>query len=413
MIFYYTALIVKLRRGTGARKTLPVNVKSLVNDKAIDIRERRIFAILCGIAVVAMLFATLWPFNPFPPNKVSWLADADGIRFGGPGVVSSKAPLRATGTDAGNTCSLELLLRPANVDVSTTILGFSAPGNPQQFAVRQWLHSLLITRDTAVADQRLKRTKFDVDHVFQPGKLSLVSITSGPSGTVVYVNGRHAQTFSRFTILPNDLSGQIVMGASSVEYQPWPGEIGGLAIYSRDLTASEVAQHYSKWADGSGNEGMDTDGLVARYEFTERSGDEIHNSVPSGPSLEIPSYFQIPHKRMLKPFWKEFEESKSYLIDVVMNIVGFIPLGFIFAAFFELSRSRGKAVLYATLVGGSLSFLIEVLQAYIPQRVSGTTDIITNTLGTLLGAVLARPNLVRSILEKAKLIAAGSDIGSR
>jgi VanZ family protein len=383
-----------------------------VNDKQIDLREKRILAILCGIAVLAMLFATQWPFNPSPPNRVSWLADANGIRFGGPGVVLSKAPLQPAGSEK-NSCSLELLLRPANVDVSTTILSFSAPGNPQQFAVRQWLHSLLITRDTVIAEHRLKRTKFDVDHLFQPGKLSLVTITSGPNGTVVYVNGRHAQTFPRFTILPSDLSGQIVMGASSVDYQPWPGEISGLAIYSKELTAPEVTEHYAKWIDAGGIEGMDSDGGVARYVFAERSGNEIHNSVPSGPILEIPSYFQIPHKVMLKPFWKEFDETKSYFVDVVMNIVGFMPLGFIFAAYFLLTRSRGKAILHATLMGGSLSFLIEVLQAYIPQRVSGTTDIITNTLGSLLGAILARPNLVRSVLRKAKLITAGSDSSSQ
>lgn len=377
-----------------------------MNDIGITVRAKRLLAILCGVAVVAMLFATLWPFNPFPPNRVSWLADANGIRFGGPGLVFSKAPLRATASDGGNSCSLELLLRPSNVDISTTILMFSAPGNPQQFAVRQWLHSLLIARDTSIGENRLKRTKFDVDHVFKPEKLSLLTITSGPSGTVVYVNGRHAQTFPRFTILPNDLSGQIVMGTSSVDYQPWPGEISGLAIYSKELTASEVAQHDAKWVDGSGREGLDSDRVVARYVFAERSGNEIHNSVPSGPSLEIPSYFQIPHKAMLKPFWKEFEETKSYFIDVVMNIVGFMPLSFIFAAYFLLTRSRGKAILYTTLVGGSLSFLIEVLQAYIPQRVSGTTDILTNTLGTLLGAMLARPTLVRSVLVKMKLLSA-------
>jgi hypothetical protein len=375
-----------------------------VNDKLMMAREKKILATLCGIAVLAMLFATLWPFNPFPPNRVSWLADANGVRFGGPGVVLSKAPLLAASTEDGNSCSLELLLRPASADVSTTILTFSGPDNPQQFAVRQWLHSLLVTRDTPTGQNSLKRTKFDVPHVFRPEKLALVTVTSGPGGTVVYVNGRHTQTFSRFAILPKDLSGQIVMGTSSVDYQPWPGEISGLAIYSRELSAPEVTQHYAKWLDGSPNVIADPDGAVARYNFAERSGSEIRNSLPSGPSLEIPSYFQIPHKVMLKPVWKEFEATKAYFIDVVVNIVGFMPLGFVFGAYFLLAHSRGKAILYATLAGGSLSFLIELLQAYIPQRFSGTTDIITNTLGTLLGAMLARPNLVRSILSKMKLL---------
>ncbi len=56
---------------------------------------------------------------------------------------------------------------------------------------------------------------------------------------------------------------------------------------------------------------------------------------------------------------------------------------------------------YTVLAGGFLGLLIEVLQAYIPQRDSGWTDVITNTLGTAIGALIARPSLVRSIFGKS------------
>jgi VanZ family protein len=80
--------------------------------------------------------------------------------------------------------------------------------------------------------------------------------------------------------------------------------------------------------------------------------------------------------------------------------IGF-PLGFVFCINFSLTRSQRDAILYATLVGAALGFVGELLQAYIPQRDSGTTDIITNTLGAVLGAVIARPRLIRPILPKA------------
>jgi VanZ family protein len=65
-----------------------------------------------------------------------------------------------------------------------------------------------------------------------------------------------------------------------------------------------------------------------------------------------------------------------------------------------MMRSRGIAILYVTLAGGSLSFAIEVAQAYIPRRGSGVTDIITNTIGSAIGAGLASPKLVEIILRK-------------
>jgi hypothetical protein len=374
------------------------------------VREKKLLAILCGIASAAILFATLWPFNPFPPNRVSWLRDANGIDFRGRGVALSNRELRADAGVPGDSCTLELLLRPASNSLSTTILDFYR--GPQEFAVRQWTDSLLVTRDVITAGNKLKRVKLDVGGIFPLGKLTLLTMAFGPGGTVVYVDGRHHGTFPKFAMPRNDLSGQIVLGGSAVDNQPWPGEIRGLAVYEKELTPAEVARHYTDWVDPRATEAPDLDGAVARYAFTERSGNEIRNAVSSGPNLDIPSYFQIPHKPILKAAWKEFEATRFYVIDLLMNIAGFVPLGFIFGAYFLLGRSRGQAILYATLVGGALSFMIEVLQAYIPQRYSGTTDIITNTLGTFLGATLARPDMLCAILGKAKLITNAGDSAS-
>ena len=79
-----------------------------------------------------------------------------------------------------------------------------------------------------------------------------MTIVSVPNGTVVYKNGRQAQFFRTFTILQSELSGQIVMGTSPVEYQPCRGEVRGLAIYSSGLTPAQVFEHYKAWTDGPG-----------------------------------------------------------------------------------------------------------------------------------------------------------------
>src|SRR5262249_26157214 len=93
-----------------------------------------------------------------------------------------------------------------------------------------------------------------------------------------------------------------------------------------------------------------------------------------------------------------FIASWKYVNDVVRNIVGFVPVGFVFCAFFLQTRNRGAAILFATLAGAALSLTVEVLQTYVPQRGSGFTDVITNTLGTTIGAMLSRPILIQAIL---------------
>ena len=383
-----------------------------MNNKWPAVREKSLLGVLCGIAIIAVLIATLWPFNPFPPNRISWLSEANGIRFGGPGLVVSKAPLTTEGAEPGKSCSLELLLRPASIEGSYTILSFYTPNNPSQFLVRQWTDGLVVTHDVVNAQNNVKRTKFDVDQAFQQGKLVMLTITSGPSGTVVYLNGSQAQVFPGFTISQSELSGQIVMGTSAVEYQPWPGEVRGLAIYSKELTAGEVSRHYENWMGGRGFDPPDLDGAIAHYAFAEGAGSEIHSTVASGPDLEIPEYFGVPHKALLTSAVKEFEANRRYVIDVLQNIAGFIPLGFILCVYLSLARTRRKAILSAAVAGAILSLVIEVLQAYIPQRVSGTTDIITNTLGSVLGALLARPSMVCTILERTKLMTMYRNAGS-
>jgi glycopeptide antibiotics resistance protein len=71
-----------------------------------------------------------------------------------------------------------------------------------------------------------------------------------------------------------------------------------------------------------------------------------------------------------------------------LNVLLFVPYGFGLAAQIGKRRRVFASVAIAVATGALLSYLIEVLQLYIPERDSGWDDVITNSIGACIGAVL-------------------------
>ncbi len=75
-----------------------------------------------------------------------------------------------------------------------------------------------------------------------------------------------------------------------------------------------------------------------------------------------------------------------WLIDIAGNVGVFVPLG---ACIALLLGCRVPArVLWAALGGAGLSASIELLQATLPDRVTAWEDLVLNTLGAGIGALL-------------------------
>lgn len=309
-----------------------------------------------------------------------------GLRFNRAGLILSQTLLELPNSEASS-YSLELLLRPASPKALHTILAFYVATRSRQFMVRQWNNNLLVTHDATVNSDASKTIKFDIEDVFRPGRLVLVTVSSGLAGTAVYLDGEPKQSFRNFKISGSELSGEIVLGTSPTDYYPWPGDLCGLAIYSKDLTSSEALLHYKQWINPMGGT-PDLERAIARYVFDEASGRLVRNEITNEPDLVIPASFSVPHKVLLQFPAKEFSADWMYMEDVLTNIAGFVPLGFVVCFCIKEATDRKKAILLTTMACGLLSLTIEVLQYYIPRRTSGTTDIFTNTIGAALGAVL-------------------------
>lgn len=75
--------------------------------------------------------------------------------------------------------------------------------------------------------------------------------------------------------------------------------------------------------------------------------------------------------------------------DMINNVVLFLPLGFCLAWLLQRRQHTGLLAAAAPLfVGAGLSLAVEVLQLFLPTRTSTPIDVLTNSLGTLLGLLI-------------------------
>jgi hypothetical protein len=342
--------------------------------------------VLCGI-----LTAGLWPFHR-PANQIDWLKNGNGLRFGRHGTVLTSGPFTATSSSLDETsCSFEIWLEPRLADASSTILAFDSPENTRQFSLHQSEADLALRIGSPNQHVQAKgAAAVYVDEVFRKRKLLFIAISSGGQGTKIYVNGALARTARQFRISTKDCSGQLVFGTSPVVNDSWSGQLRGVAIYEQELTFAQVSRHFETWT-AKGRPFIDSDEhILALYLFDEHHGRIVHDRSGSGMDLQIPERYMILREKSLEPPWKEWYTGWSYWKNVGINIAGFVPLGFFFCAYLTTTRQMSRPALITIILGAAVSLTIEVLQAYLPTRDSGMTDLITNTLGTGLGVALFR-----------------------
>lgn len=363
------------------------------------VRERKILAFVCFGILCVMIVAAFWPFSFHPTNHVTWLSGENGLRFSGGGIVLSSNDFQRADSQSTTGVSLELWFEPSQEKYSTAFLSFSSPDNPEQFRLRQSHDFLLAVQESFATSRHTAARWLWVPHAFQAHKRRFIAITSAAQGTTVYLDGIPVENSPTFKITNKDLSGRLVMGSSPVTYDTWRGKWFGLAIFGRELTAAQVSEHYQAWLNGR-PEGVKGDQPAALYTFAERSGSFAYNQVSSAPNLAIPASYSVPYKPFLKSPWREFYPNQAYFRDAFVNIAGFVPLGFFFCMLFSSGEASQKAIIETIILGALFSLTIEVFQGLIPVRDSGTTDILTNTLGTALGAILYRGRTLEVLFGK-------------
>ena len=125
----------------------------------------------------------------------------------------------------------------------------------------------------------------------------------------------------------------------------------------------------------------------------------------AGPTV-LPRYLALAYLALivyasLHPFsgWRDPGLSPVYfleagwprywtLFDLVINVLAYLPLGFFLALTLRRLPGRWTAACVALLLGGLLSLGLECVQSWLPSRVASNLDLLCNTTGTALGALL-------------------------
>ena len=77
------------------------------------------------------------------------------------------------------------------------------------------------------------------------------------------------------------------------------------------------------------------------------------------------------------------------IMPIIANVLLFIPWGFLtFISLYTLERPTMQTYVLTILGGLSFSLAIEAWQYFLPTRVADVNDVIWNTTGAALGAIL-------------------------
>lgn len=357
------------------------------------INHSRWFGWLSLVIVVGYFVVGLWPFEFHSLNRVSWLPNRSGLHFEPYGIAYDSAPLPTAGSGQSAVFTVELWLEtqhePAN-DV-LDILTIHNPQLPYDFTLCQWKWSFLL-RGTTEPHQRTGRIpQVGMGDALSNGKAQFITIRGSKAGTDFYLNGKAAGHFPHFMLAANALNGQLILGNDASGKQSWIGSLLGLAIYHRALDTAEIARHCTLWTQSQAGQLTNASGLRALYLFDEGHGQQANDVSDHRHHLIIPAAFQPVHRDFLIAPSKDNSNQHLDYSDIVINVLGFMPFGFCFFLY-RRSLKPNRAfnnVLRVVLAGATVSLMIEVTQAWLPNRVSSTMDLLTNTTGALLGAALA------------------------
>ncbi len=352
-----------------------------------------VLLVLTVLVMLGMFYFGIRLKGVWPGNNVRWSDSGEGLIFDRYAVAYTTGFFPSDSSSTGYGLTIEMAIRPKffrHSNFSFLLLVHDGK-DERQLVFGQWRSSLLVMNGCDYSNKRR------VPKIYVPldeRAPQLISIVSNESGTKVFIDGVLRLTKADLVLhFPNSGGrARMVVGNSLHGGNPWMGQFLGLAMYDHSLADLIIQQHFNRWRLEKKFNVMQADKPRLLYAFDEGQGNKALNRMGDGPDLIIPSEMEILEKDVLS--WPHLSgvATPRIMEDVLINLIGFIPLGFLLIA----TMSRIKSVddrtgaIVAMLVVFSFSMCIEVAQVWIPIRDSSMLDLIMNTFGGGAGVLSFR-----------------------
>ena len=357
-------------------------------------KHLQLWLLILIILLLGILFYGLRPKNFNFENGVTWLKDGPGVRFNNDGLAFARSFLKQSDNDAifENGFSIELSFKPTGNTSGGFgfVLSIHDGSDRNQLVVGQW-RSYIIVMNGDDYDHKRKIPRISVDTALQKDKPIFLTITTGKQGTRIYIDGKLAKSNSKLKlILPSGYNSRLMVGNSVYGNNSWKGEIFGLALYSYSVNDDEAASHFDRNSTVKNFTFAKAYQPALLYTFEEGKGTQVPDQSGNGAHLEIPKKMQVLQKRFLSVPWHNLNLNRSLYADLIVNLIGFIPLGLVLSVTLSLYKGQfDKSVMvFSILLCFLLSMGIEIGQAWIPSRSSNLHDLVLNTVGGWIGALL-------------------------
>lgn len=370
----------------------------LLHQKQISIK------CLAGLSVAILFGILVFGLRPKDfsfSNSVNWITEQPGIRFSKYGIAYTNPFLESSEENIydPNSFSVEIALKPAGYHEEgfNFILALHNGKDSTQLLMGQWRSWIILMNGDDYAHKRREK-RIAVNIASLSPITRFVTITTGKKGTKVYFDGQLVRAEKDLTLkIPNGRKARLIIGNSVYGRHSWKGDIYGLAVYRYTLTAQDAAIHSNEWDKDQNFAFVKNYKPFVLYFFDEKGGTRVLDHAGGNHHLEIPSRMKILEKKMLSLAWDGLKLDLGSIQDIILNLMGFIPFGFVLiATFVKAGFSFNKhGVIIAIALCFIVSLIIEVVQAWMPSRSSQFLDLALNTFGGFIGVIIYRFFYVR------------------